>query len=57
LFTDGNKRTGIESCRILLEINGYSMTIDDETIDVAVRIAKGETEFPIFLDWIRGKVS
>jgi death on curing protein len=32
VFHDGNKRTGIESCHLLLEINGINMRIDRSAV-------------------------
>ena len=53
VFHDGNKRTGIEACRILLELNGYEMMMDHEVVDIALQIAKGEIDFAQFLHWLR----
>jgi death-on-curing protein len=55
IFIDGNKRTGMEACRLFLEINGYYLTIDDETVTMALSIAKNEIEFSTFLEWIANR--
>ncbi len=39
VFYDGNKRTGMETCRLFLDLNGYTMIIDQEIVQVAVEIA------------------
>ena len=52
VFHDGNKRTGMETCRLFLELNGYAMKIDFEVVDMALRIAKGEIQFSEFVAWI-----
>lgn len=52
VFYDGNKRTGIEACRIYLEINGYEMRIDYEVVEIALRVATREIEFDNFVDWL-----
>ncbi|TET11981.1 MAG: type II toxin-antitoxin system death-on-curing family toxin [Candidatus Thorarchaeota archaeon] len=57
IFFDGNKRTGMEACRLLLEINGYQMKIDSQVIEMALDIANGEIEFPRFVKWLEGRTS
>lgn len=52
IFVDGNKRTGMESCRLLLEINGYNMSINQDIVTIALRIAKNEIEFSVFVEWL-----
>lgn len=52
VFHDGNKRTGMEACRLLMEINGYRMKIDMDAVNIALRIAKKEIQFSEFVDWI-----
>lgn len=56
VFHDGNKRTGMEACRLLLDLNGYVMQIDTEVVDVAVQIASGELEFADFVQWLKARV-
>lgn len=43
---DGNKRTGMEACRLFLELNSYAMRIDYDVVDMALRIVSGEVQFP-----------
>ena len=57
VFHDGNKRTGMEACRVFLELNGYEMKIDAEVVDVALRIAKGAIKFADLAQWIKGRTS
>lgn len=52
VFHDGNKRTGMEVCRQMLELNGYRMRIDSEVITVAVRIATNDISFNTFTEWV-----
>jgi death on curing protein len=52
VFHDGNKRTGIEVCRLMLELNGYWLAIDREAVDIALQVGKGELDFAGFLQWI-----
>jgi death-on-curing protein len=56
VFHDGNKRTGMESCRLMLDLNGYTMTIDRELIDVAIGICEGEISFDGFISWLENRV-
>ena len=52
VFYDGNKRTGMEACRLLMEINGYRMKIDMDAVNIALRIAKKEIQFSELVVWI-----
>lgn len=56
VFHDGNKRTGMEACRMLLDLNGYTMRIDQEVVDVATHIAERELSFPQFVRWLEKTV-
>jgi len=55
IFIDGNKRTGMESCRLLLDINGYQLLIDREVVNVALQIAKNEIKFTDFIEWLKSR--
>lgn len=55
IFHDGNKRTGMESCRLFLELNGYILTMDMEIVDIALRIATHDIEFDDFVHWLRNR--
>lgn len=52
IFHDGNKRTGMEACHLFLAINGYTMLIDFEIVEMAISVAKGETKLPEFTKWV-----
>jgi death-on-curing protein len=52
VFHDGNKRTAMEACRLLLAINGYDMRVDDDTISMALHIAKHQVDFQTFVQWV-----
>lgn len=52
MFHDGNKRTGVESCRLMLDLNGYTMRIDRDVIDMAVWICEGQVSFDEFTQWL-----
>lgn len=57
VFHDGCKRTGMEACRLMLELNGYEMRIDREVADVAEQIGEGELSFDRLVTWLRARVS
>jgi death on curing protein len=57
VFHDGNKRTGMEACRLFLDLNGYVMRIDREVIDISLRIACRQVEFEEFVEWVRERTS
>ncbi len=43
IFQDGNKRTGLEAALLFLQLNGYDLVIDDETlINFTLSVASGE---------------
>jgi death on curing protein len=56
IFTDGNKRTGLEACLIFLKINGYqlSSTVTDKILtDFILSIASGEQTLEQVQDWLK----
>ena len=55
VFHDGNKRTGMEACRLFLELNGYDMRIDREVVEVSLRIASHQVEFEDFVRWVEDR--
>jgi len=53
-FIDGNKRVGLESALIFLEINAVSMNAsDDELVDLVLKTATGVTHKPEIADFFR----
>jgi death on curing protein len=52
VFHDGNKRTGLEACRLLLDLNGCALLVDREAVAMALKIATGETGLPEFTRWV-----
>lgn len=52
IFHDGNKRTGMETCRLFLDLNGYMMRIDFEVVDMALAIANGKVQLDEFTQWM-----
>jgi death-on-curing protein len=57
IFHDGNKRTGIEACRLFLELNGYRLKLEMEVVEIAVRIATRQISFEEFVEWLRNRSS
>ncbi len=53
VFHDGNKRTGMEACRLFLDLNGYILHIDREAVAIALKIATGEADLPEFARWVK----
>jgi death on curing protein len=52
IFHDGNKRTGIETCRAMLEENSYIMRIDEEVITKAIEVASASVTIEAFCTWV-----
>ncbi|MEA3361525.1 MAG: type II toxin-antitoxin system death-on-curing family toxin [Thermodesulfobacteriota bacterium] len=57
VFNDGNKRTGMETCRLFLELNGYAMRIDFEVVDIALSMANNRIRFEEFVRWVEQRTS
>jgi len=57
IFHDGNKRTGMEACRLFLDLNGYKMIIDYEVVIVSIQIASNEMDFDPFVEWLKQRTS
>lgn len=55
IFHDGNKRTGMEACRLFLEMNGYNMRVDQEVVNTAIQIATHEIQFNDIVSWLRDR--
>jgi death-on-curing protein len=53
IFHDGNKRTGMEACRLFLEMNGYNMRIDQDVVNVSLQIATHNIQFYEISLWLR----
>lgn len=63
VFHDGNKRTGMLACKILLEGHDYELPIstgeeyDVEAVEIAEAIAKGEVDLEQFTKWVENRVA
>ena len=56
VFHDGNKRTGMEACRLMLDLNGFTMKMDGEVIDVAIWISEEQISFGDLVQWLEARV-
>lgn len=52
-FNDGNKRTGMEACRVFLELNGYALRMDEGVIGIALWIAESKVTQEEVVEWIK----
>lgn len=57
IFRDGNKRTGMETCRLFLDLNDCNTRIDHENIDMALAIASGNIQLADFVEWLRHRTT
>ena len=53
-FVDGNKRVGAMAMELLLSANGHGLEAsDDEVVEVALAVARGELSAEALAIWIR----
>jgi death-on-curing protein len=53
-FVDGNKRTGITSAVMFLQVNNYSLTASNQELETFVlSIASGEHTVDSIVEWLR----
>lgn len=56
IFTDGNKRTGLDACILFLEFNGYQLSpyVSDQILtDFILSVASGEQKLEKVQEWLR----
>jgi death-on-curing protein len=56
IFTDGNKRTGLDACILFLDFNGYqfSETVSNEILtDFILSIASGKQSLEEVQNWLK----
>ena len=51
VFNDGNKRTGVLSAWEFLHANNINLELDHSIVDLALSIARGESEEDDLVDW------
>ena len=42
----------MEACRLFLDLNGYTMLIDFEVVNVAIQVASNEMDIEPFTEWL-----
>ena len=47
----------MESCRLFLDLNGYDMRIDQEVVDMALKVATNEVKFEDFVHWVEERTT
>jgi len=55
IFTDGNKRTGLDACLLFLEFNGYQLNekITNEILtDFVISVASGDQTLEAVQNWL-----
>ena len=60
IFTDGNKRTGLDACLLFLDYNGYQFSeiISNEILtDFILSIASGEQSLETVQNWLKSNSS
>ena len=56
-FIDGNKRIGVFSMLVFLDVNGYNVTFtDDELVSMTLKLADGSYKYEELLKIIKEKV-
>ena len=56
IFSDGNKRTGLDACLLFFEFNGYKLseTVSNEILtDFIISIASGEHTLETVQEWLK----
>ncbi len=57
-FIDANKRVGLETALLFLEINGLSVdTTDELLVDLVLRTAQGQTSKPEIAEFFRSQIA
>ncbi|MCL4252205.1 MAG: type II toxin-antitoxin system death-on-curing family toxin [Anaerolineae bacterium] len=53
-FVDGNKRTSVLATILFLQLNGYTVTWNEEdALNFVLKIAQGETDWEVIADWLQ----
>ena len=52
IFRDGCKRTAEESCRLVLQMNGYDLIHTDQVVRKFRETAKGKVSLEAFTEWL-----
>ena len=53
-FVDGNKRTGVVSALVFLELNGWTLRVEEEDLlEAALKVATKKWNSEKLIDWIK----
>lgn len=59
IFTDGNKRTGLDACLLFLEFNGYQLsdTVTNQILtDFILSVASAEQTLELVQNWLKANI-
>ncbi len=59
IFTDGNKRTGLASAQVFLNLNNYDLreaVTNQELTDFILKIASGNSSLPECQEWFKTNI-
>ena len=52
-FLDGNKRTGITSTALFLQVNGWRLTVDNVELEkFTLQVVASHPDIPVLADWL-----
>jgi death-on-curing protein len=60
IFSDGNKRTGLESALLFLELNNYKLNpdlTDDDLYNFTIKVAEGKMTLDEVRAWFRSHIT
>lgn len=57
IFLDGNKRTAVMACLTFLQMNGQTLRLDMQVIDLTVDVARGAVEHADVVHWLQERIS
>jgi death on curing protein len=59
IFSDGNKRTGLEAMLLFLSVNGYRLSkslAHDDLLNFVIEVASGQKTLEACQDWIKNNI-
>ena len=58
IFQDGNKRTGLESALLFLQLNNYDLVVNDaKLINFTLEVASGQYSLEQTQDWFKENIT
>lgn len=52
LFHDGNKRTGYQACRVMLQLNNYDLPFSEAVETMLLAVADSNVSLDDFTEWL-----